>query len=109
MTARAFARRLREWSRRAVSIPARVSIFADRANRPFNTGTAIVRNISLSGCLLGRIVLKRKVLPASRFTVHIDFRLPGHEGIGAIGRPVHFGTGKEFEIGIAFEDFWVKE
>jgi hypothetical protein len=99
---------LRRWARKTVNLPARLEIVLDEDGRKFTTGSAIVRNISFKGALLGRVVLKKAVLPAKRFSIHLAFNLRKYKGIGAIARPVHFGSGKEFELGIEFIDLWIK-
>lgn len=99
---------LRRWARRKVSVPAKLEIVLDSTGKKFTSGTAIVRNISLNGALLGRVVLKKGVLPAKRFKIHLTFNLRNYKGVGAIARPVHFGNHeKEFELGVEFLDLWI--
>ncbi len=99
---------LRRWNRRKVSVPARLEIIITETGKRFTTGTAMVRNISLNGALLGKVVLKKAVLPAKRFTIRLTFNLREYKGVGAIARPVHFGNHeKEFELGVQFMDLWI--
>ncbi len=100
-------RYFRTWSRTSLAIPAAVVIKLEDG-RIFTTGTAIVRDISLKGARLGRIVLKRQALPAASFRIHITFSSPEYEGIGGTCRPIRFGQGSEFELAVEFEDFWVR-
>jgi hypothetical protein len=93
----------RRWVRNEVNLPARVEIRLEDGE-PFTEGTAIVRDISLKGARLGRIVLKKRCLPARTFKVAITFKREDYEGIGAVGRPVRFGAGPEFELAVAFDD-----
>lgn len=98
---------IRRWTRQEVSVPAKVEILLEDTGRKFTSGTAIVRNISLNGALLGRVVLKRQMLPARKFKIRLSFNLKSYKGIGALARPVHFGKGREFELGVEFEDLWI--
>jgi hypothetical protein len=99
---------LRRWNRRKVSVPAKLEIILIENGKRFTTGTAIMRNISLNGALLGRVVLKKAVLPAKRFKIHLTFNLRQYKGVGAVARPVHFGNHeKEFELGVEFLDLWI--
>jgi hypothetical protein len=98
----------RKWARTAVSIPAKVEIRLEDGTR-FTTGTAIIRDISLKGARLGKIVLRKQVLPAANFRIQMHFRSDQYEGIGAVCRPIRFGQGKEFEIAVEFEDLWADE
>ena len=100
-------RTLRQWTRRDVRIPAEVEVLL-RDGKVFTRGTGIIRNISLKGALLGRLVLKKQYLPAQWFRVKLRFRSAKYRGIGALCRPVRFGVGDEFEIAVRFEDFWAR-
>ncbi len=100
-------RYLRRWSRRDVRIAADVDILLHN-NKKFTTGVAIIRNISLRGALIGRMVLKKQVLPASWFRIRVNFKSDEYKGIGALCRPIRFGRGDEFELAVEFEDFWAR-
>lgn len=95
----------RRWGRQSVNLPAKIEILLSGGKR-FTTGTAIIKNISLKGALLGKFVLKKPYIPARPFTIKMVFRSEKYEGIGAVARPIRFGTGHEFEIAVAFEDLW---
>lgn len=96
---------IREHSRRKVNIPATVEILLG-SGRVFTTGKAMVRDISFTGALIAKMVLKKRVLPAENFRIRIRMSHPNHKGIGALCKPVRFGVGKDFEIGVEFEEFW---
>jgi hypothetical protein len=98
---------VRRWSRNAVNIPARVEIVT-LDGKKFTTGTAIIRDVSLRGARLGRLVLKKAALPARSFRIKLFFKSEPYRGIGALCRPIRFGNGPEFELAVEFEDFWAK-
>jgi hypothetical protein len=101
---------LRRWSRKSIRVPTRVKVVLDggaEKGRVYTTGMALVSNISFTGALLEEIKLKKRSLPTERFTLRLDFNLKDYKGIGAIARPVHFGRGKRFELGVEFLDLWV--
>jgi len=100
-------RYFRRWSRNAVHIAARVEIVTLDGKR-FTTGTAIIRDVSLRGARLGRIVLQKASLPARSFRIKLFFKSEQYRGIGALCRPIRFGKGAEFELAVEFEDFWAK-
>jgi len=100
-------RYLRRWSRKDVRILADVEILL-RDGRRFTRGTAIVRNISLRGALIGRLVLRKRCLPAEWFRIRASFRTPKYRGIGALCRPIRFGQGEGFELAVEFDDFWAR-
>jgi hypothetical protein len=69
-----------------------------------------VRDISLKGALLAKILLKKKAFPAERFTIHLQMAGRRYKGIGAICEPVRFGASeKDFELAVAFKDMWAEE
>lgn len=98
-------RSFRRWARNEVNLPVRLEIVtAD--GKTFTTGTAILRDVSLRGGRLGRLVLRKQALPARTFSIRLQFRTEAYKGIGALCRPVRFGRGAEFELAVEFEDFW---
>lgn len=97
---------LRRWSRRDVNLPAKVKIILN-GGKVFSSGTAIVKNISLHGALLSKILIKGQVLPAQNFKIQLLFDMKKYRGVGAVARPVHFGKANDFQLGIEFEDLWV--
>ena len=103
---RLFREHLRDWSRNAVNVPTRLEVLVGQ--RRFTTGSAIIRNISFKGALLGKMILKKQVLPARSFRIRLKFSTPKYRGIGALCRPVRFGDGDKFELGVAFDSLWVK-
>lgn len=100
-------RYLRRWMRNAVRIPAEVEVVTTDG-RVFTRGTAVVRDVSLKGARLGRLRLRKPFLPIRPFRIRLSFRTPRYRGIGALCRPVRFGPGPEFELGVEFEDFWAR-
>lgn len=101
----AIRRTARSWPRKAVDIPVKLEILTLDGRR-FTTGTAIIRDVSLKGARLGSMAVKNGVLPAVPFRIRLSCVDSRHEGIGASCRPVRFGRGPEFELGVAFEDVW---
>jgi hypothetical protein len=98
-------RYLRRWVRNEVNLVAKVEILTLDGRR-YTTGTALIRDVSLKGARLGRLVLKKQSLPARSFRVRLTFRSEQYQGIGALCRPIRFGRGPEFELAVEFEDFW---
>ena len=98
---------LRSWERQNVRIPADVEILL-RSGRTHTKGTAIVRNISYRGALIGKLTLRKQTLPAKWFRIRVRFRADDYKGIGALCRPVRFGQEDEFELAVEFEDFWAR-
>ncbi len=101
-------RYFRNWARNAVSLPAKIEIRTEDG-KLFTSGSAIIRDISLKGALLAKMVLKRGALPAAVFRFHMEFKSAEMAGIGAVARPIRWGQGREFEIAVEFEDLWIKE
>ncbi|MBI2930005.1 MAG: hypothetical protein HYY16_00010 [Planctomycetes bacterium] len=98
----------RRWTRNPVTLPAVLEIRLENGER-FGGGTAIVRDIGFGGARLGKIVLEKQALPAESFRVMLTFCSEPYRGIGAVGRPVRFGRGDEFELAVEFEDIWASE
>jgi hypothetical protein len=98
-------RYFRRWARNAVNIPTKLEIVT-LDGRKHTQGTAIIRDVSLRGARLGRIVLKKASFPAKAFRLKLYFRPERYRGIGALCRPIRFGRGPEFELAVEFEDFW---
>lgn len=94
----------RRWPRNRVDLPAELEILVD--GRRWTTGSAVVRDVSLRGARLAKIKLKKASLPARAFRVSITFRAGPYDGVGALGRPVRFGTGEDFELAVEFDDVW---
>lgn len=99
---------IREWSRQKLNVPAEVEVVL-ASGRVFTSGKAMVRDISFQGARLGRIVLRKPILPARPFKIRLSFRDRERRGIAAMCRPVRFGQGEEFELGVEFEEFWADE
>jgi len=97
----------RKWARNEVHIPARMEIVT-LDGKIYTSGTAIIRDVSLRGARLGRMVLRRQSLPARSFRIRLYFRSERYKGIGALCRPVRFGRGSEFELAVEFEDLWAR-
>jgi len=99
-------RYFRGWARNEVNLPAKVEVKL-ATGRKFTNGTAVIRDISLKGALLGKLQLKKPYLPVEPFRIVLSFRR--EQEIGALCRPVRFGTGPHFELAVAFEDIWAVE
>jgi len=97
----------RKWSRNVVHIPAKLEIVT-LDGKTFTTGNAIIRDVSLRGARLGRMVLRKQCLPARSFRIKLYFRSEKYRGIGALCRPIRFGKGPEFELAVEFEDLWAR-
>lgn len=100
-------RYFRKWARNVVHIPAKLEIVT-LDGKKFTSGSAIVRDVSLRGARLGRLVLKKPYLPAKSFRIRLFFKSSRYQGIGALCRPIRFGKGPEFELAVEFEDFWAR-
>ncbi len=100
-------RYFRKWVRNTVNLSAKLEILT-LDGKIFTTGSAIVRDVSLRGARLGRIVLKKPYLPAKVFKIRLNFRSDKYQGIGALCRPIRFGMGAEFELAVEFEDLWAR-
>lgn len=98
---------IREFSRRSVNLPAEVDILV--AGKVFTSGTCTVRDISFKGALLTKFKLKKQVFPVRPFRLRFMLTHPKHKGIGGVAKPVRLGVGKEFELGVEFEEFWAGE
>jgi hypothetical protein len=97
----------RKWARNTVHIAATLEIVT-LDGKKFTSGTAIIRDVSLRGARLGRMVLKKQCLPARSFRIKLFFRSERYRGIGALARPIRFGKGPEFELAVEFEDLWAR-
>jgi len=72
----------------------------------FDTGVAMIRNVSPSGALLSRLKLCKNAYPMQRFSVEVIMRGGAYEGIVIHAKPVRI----EFEtggLGVQFEDIIV--
>lgn len=97
----------RSFERREACVPAGIEVKLLNG-RTFDTGRVLVKDISLMGALLTKIRLKKGVLPAKPFRLHLSFTGSKHTGIHATCIPIRFGKGPEFEIGVEFESLWVE-
>lgn len=97
-------RYVRRWARNAVDLPADVEIRVGA--KVWTRGTALVRDVSLRGARLGRFKLRKASLPLRDFRILLTFKSGRYRGVGAVCRPVRFGSGADFELAVEFEDFW---
>ena len=95
----------RRWSRNPVSLRSKLEILTADGRR-WTTGTAVIRDLSLRGARLGKIVLRRSALPARSFQIRLAFQSQHSKRIGALCRPIRFGHGPDFELAVEFVDFW---
>lgn len=98
---------IREFARRSVNLPAQVAVLV--GGKVFTSGTCVVRDISFKGALLVKFKLKQQVFPVRPFKIRFVLTHPKHKGIGGVAKPVRLGVGREFELGVEFEEFWAGE
>jgi hypothetical protein len=95
----------REYGRSDVSTPCEVTVTLENG-AVFDTGTAVVRNLSVGGALLSGIVFQKQVLPLQNFTLLIKFselpELAGLVGECELVRLAGSAARGEPEIGIRF-------
>lgn len=72
----------------------------------YDTGVALIRNVSPSGALLGRVKLCKNAYPVAPFTVEIVMRGGEYEGIVIHAKPVRFEC-ETGGLGVKFEDITV--
>jgi hypothetical protein len=95
----------RETRRVAAEIGAEIRLLLNDG-RLYDQGTAVIRNISPSGALLGDVHLPRDSFPAAAFRVELRLRGEPYEGIGIHARPVRFEPGLR-GLGVQFEEIFV--
>jgi len=70
----------------------------------FDSGTAVLRNVSLSGALLGAIVLPRKAIPVHPFLLGFHAPQGPLNDVEIVGRPVRLvHTSEGIEIAMEFQ------
>lgn len=91
--------------RREVSMRSDIRVVLN-TGRSHDTGTAVIRNLSSTGALLGSVSLNRESYPVKPFTIHVKMKAKKYSGIGLICRPVRFAHEEE-GIGVMFEEAFV--
>jgi hypothetical protein len=73
----------------------------------FDTGSAILCNLSPTGALLTCMHLEGAVLPLARFTLSLKLRGNNYDGIRIDATPMRYGD-DGFTIGVRFDDMAVE-
>jgi hypothetical protein len=97
----------RRHERKATSIAVELSIYL-KSGQLYDYGTAILRDVSLSGALLGAVVLPGKAIPVEPHTVGLRVLEGQLRNFKILGRPVRFVHRPE-GISIAVEFVKVEE
>jgi len=92
----------REARRTEVEIVSDVRLHLDDGT-VFDSGVAMIRNVSPSGALLSRLKLCKNAYPMCRFKVEIIMRGGAYEGIVIHARPVRIES-ETGGLGVQFED-----
>jgi len=88
-----FAHR-RQHPRKETSLPLEISIYLEEGTL-FDRGSAMMKNVSLSGALLSGLVLPLRSLPVRPHTIGIRMLDGPLTGVEIKGRPVRFSHGPE--------------
>ena len=72
----------------------------------YDTGNAVIRNISPSGALVGSFELDRGNFPAALFKIRMVLKGDPYAGIGIEATPVRFAAGSH-GIGVKFDEIFV--
>lgn len=95
----------REARRTAVEIVADIRLLMADGS-VYDSGVAMIRNVSPSGALLGRVKLCKNAYPVQPFQVEIVMRGGDYEGIVIHAKPVRFEC-ETGGLGVRFEDIIV--
>lgn len=88
--------------RRTTEMAVELRIYLENG-RHFDLGTAILRNVSLSGALLGALVLPRKAIPVQAYMLGIRTLEGPLKDVEIVGRPVRLVHSKAgVEIAMEF-------
>ncbi len=104
-----FSDRLRSHCRETRRIPAEIPSSVELVlldGTVYDTGNAILRNISPSGALLASLELDRGNFPAALFKIRLVLKGDPYAGIGIEATPVRFASGT-LGIGIKFDEIFV--
>ena len=97
----------RECKRKDVEIQAEIEIISED-NEFLDRGTAIIKNVSPTGALLGQVKLGQKSYPVGNFLINVRMKSGPYTGIGFRCSPVRFVPG-EVGIGVKFEEIFVSK
>jgi len=91
----------RRHPRKVVNLPVELSVYA-KGGALYDRGTAVLRDVSLSGALLQALVLPGMKLPAGPFTLGIRVLQGPLRKTEIRGRPVRLSFGRD-ALGLAME------
>lgn len=95
----------RETRRLVCEIPCSVELVL-MDGTPYDTGIAVLRNISPSGALVSSFELDRGNFPAELFKVRMVLKGETYAGIGIEATPVRFAMGTH-GLGVKFDEIFV--
>ena len=84
----------RRHPRKVVNLPVEISLYAN-GEILYDRGKAVLRNVSLSGALLGALVLPGMKMPAGPFTLGIRLLEGPLKDVEVRGRPVRLVHGED--------------
>lgn len=94
----------RRHPRRALDLPVELAIY-DSAGGLFDRGSAVLRDVSLSGGLLEALVLPRRSLPIEACLVGIKLQTGALKDVELRGKPVRFVHGRDgINLAVEFLD-----
>jgi hypothetical protein len=95
----------REPRRRPSTLKANISLMlAD--GTVYDSGTAVITNLSSAGALLADVNLAKGAFPVAAFTINVQILSKEYAGIGLICRPVRFAP-ESCGVGVRFEEAFV--
>ncbi len=93
----------RRADRRKVDLETFLRIELDNGNGIFDTGTAVIRDLSPFGALLTSLRTNKKTIPLLPFTIELDLATP-LDGISVKGRIIRMSTNDTVQLGLSFID-----
>jgi transcriptional regulator with XRE-family HTH domain len=93
----------RRANRKKVNMPVFLRLDMKDGNGVFDTGSAMVRDLSPYGALLIQINTSKNSLPLIPFTLSMDFSGP-LQGISVTARIIRINTEDAFQLGVNFVD-----
>jgi len=95
----------RETRRIILDIPCEIRLLLSDGTL-FDSGSAVVRNVSPSGALISNIKLEHGCYPARPFRVTLSLKSDEYKGIGIEATPVRFAV-ETAGLGVRFDDIFV--
>lgn len=93
--------------RKAARLAADIIIFVGKG-KVYDSGFAMVENVSLSGALLSKIKTVKDSLPLKPFYLELHFKDKEYEGIHLVAQPVRFVVADGMlKLGVSFTEFSV--